>query len=195
MGLFSWMFGNSKSAAQARARTRGLRLYDPDQIAMPRTQTQTQSDSGDFAGKYLDTAIDGEPWIPLISSNVDRIRYHEETRQLQVVFHAHGRSPARAYRYWNVEPEIFEAFKHTHSPGQFVHYVLIAYHYPYEEMSGSFTSSQAPAAPRYDEQPFGVPERIQEVQRRAGRGMWDFGAPTSRPYNGPESGAPMTPLD
>jgi hypothetical protein len=205
MSMFSWLWGGSKRAKEARSERRGLKIYQPPAESPSRnrtrtgTGTQTQSGSGDFAGDYLDTSMGESRWVHLVSSNVDRIRYDEETRQLQVIFHAHPPQPARGYRYWNVEPNIFESFCRTHSPGQFVWYVLRAYGYPYKEMTGPFTESSAPASSRYDEMPFAVSADIEATQKRAGRkpqegGLWNFGAPTAKPYKGSPTGAKQTPL-
>ena len=188
MGAFAWLFGGSKSAAKVRAEKRGLRLYDPDQILTRRetkSEPQTSPAAGGSGGGGGRRTIDDEQWYDLISSNVDRIRYHMPTQELQVVFKKKG----DCYQYENVEPSIFQAFLRTHSPGQFVWYVLRQYGYSYRKIGGGFSTS-APAPGHFDEQPFAVSPEIEGVQRRAGRkptngGLWNFGTPTAKGAGGP----------
>ncbi len=115
-------------------------------------------------------------WIPMNSSNVDRIRWGRDDRLLQVIF-----KDGSLYQYWDVEEPIYRNFLGTHSPGQFVWYVLRQYGYRYAKLSGDLGATE-PAAPRFDEHPFHVSKEIREVQKKAGRkpaegGLWNSGLP------------------
>lgn len=111
--------------------------------------------------------VDEAEWTKLNSSNVDRIRYGTADKVLQVVF-----KNGALYAYYDVEPAVFLQFLRTHSPGQFVWYVLRAYRYRYRKLGEGFVVSP-PRPERFDGMPFAVPQEIQNVQREAGRAEVD----------------------
>lgn len=124
----------------------------------------------------MGTEVGNAEWHKLNSSNVDRVRYGTFDRKLQVVF-----KDGSLYEYDAVEPGIFQQFLTTHSPGQFVWYVLRAYGYRYRKLGSAGSYATAPrAAPRFDEQPFAIPEEAQRINRRAGRGGVDVGVPVAK---------------
>jgi hypothetical protein len=102
-------------------------------------------------------------WYPLICSKVDRIRYNLGSRTLEVIF-----KDGQLYSYCDVEPEIFMALLRATNPGGFVQYILIQYGYAYKQRSSGNVVSP-PAAPRFDDQPYAIPDDIQELQAKAGR--------------------------
>lgn len=108
-------------------------------------------------------SVEEAQWYPLVSSNVDRIRYGEGDSRLQVIFH-----DGSLYQYEGVEPEVFMEFLRTHSPGQFTWNVLRQFQYPYQKLSSGH-ATRTPAAPRFDEMPYAVPDEIQAIQAKAGR--------------------------
>lgn len=125
-----------------------------------------QADS-ERKGRELQTTVDEAEWTKLNSSNVDRIRYGMADRTLQVVF-----KNGSLYAYYNVEPTIFLQFLRTHSPGQFVWYVLRAYGYRYRLLGKGYPTSP-PRPERFDGMPFAVPAEIEALEKKAGRGAVD----------------------
>ncbi|TKK84577.1 KTSC domain-containing protein [Herbidospora galbida] len=88
-----------------------------------RRQLQDASDGSD---------IDLLPYQPTATTNHERPRtkaagYNQRTRQLRVRFRNGSR-----YVYFDVEPEIWEEFKATHSPGEFLDSEVIPF-YAYEQ--------------------------------------------------------------
>jgi hypothetical protein len=67
-----------------------------------------------------------------------------------------------------VEGDIFLAFLRTHSPGQFVWYVLRQYGYRYAKLSAGYGVTK-PALPRFEGEPFAIPDDVQALQAAAGR--------------------------
>lgn len=55
-------------------------------------------------------------WIKVISSDIARVRYIENTSILEVEFHSGG-----VYQYFNVPKTIFEALLQADSCGKFLH--------------------------------------------------------------------------
>ncbi len=191
MSFFTWLYGGSKSAAAARrqhregrqqARTEAQTVFRPNVTNDP--SPNGYRGPGDDVDMRRDLrpdykGIEQENWYSLTSSDVDRIRYSKQEHILQVVF-----KDGSFYAYYDVEPEIFMSFLRAPSPGQFVHYVLIQYGYRYAKI-GSGLSASPPAPPRFDGQPYAVPDNIQEIQAKAGRkpaegGMWNFGEPVAK---------------
>lgn len=133
--------------------------------------------------------VDRAQWYTMNSSNVDRIRYGEDDHLLQVIFKGGKtrRNNGSLYQYWDVEPQIFKAFLQTHSPGQFVWYVLRAYGYRYKKLAGGQATS-SPKADRFGGEPFAVSQEIEAIQRRAGRSEVDM--PEARVASGDKLWSP-----
>lgn len=55
-------------------------------------------------------------WIPVESSNLSRIRYHEDSRTLEIEFHG-----GRQYQYFEVPKGVFEGLKTADSHGSYFH--------------------------------------------------------------------------
>ena len=66
-----------------------------------------------------DDWLELDEWVNVKSSNVARIRYRWDQKQLFVDFKNGGR-----YVYWGVLPQTAKAFYNSPSMGQFVHYRL-----------------------------------------------------------------------
>jgi hypothetical protein len=64
-------------------------------------------------------------WIPVVSSNLSRVRYDADTSTLEVEF-----NNGRAYQYFDVPPQVFDALLSAESHGKFLH-SQIKGHYRY----------------------------------------------------------------
>lgn len=178
MSWIQWIYGSSKKAAQQRSQMK--RTGDVNPVYRRQENAPPEQPKNESEG------IDGEPWYTLISSNVDRIRYHKPASLLQVIF-----KDGSLYEYERVEPSIFMGFLQTHSPGQYVWYVLRQYGYPYRKVGAGYATS-APAANRFEGQPYAVPDWVEAMQKQAGRkaaegGVWNKGTPTSKGVVPPHS--------
>ncbi len=174
--------GQARRGDTARGgKARRIGTMAPAPTADWRGPPNLADDSGDTEPRLVEDA----QWYPLVSSNVDRIRYGDDDKKLQVVFKKKG----SLYEYDDVEPDVFMEFLRAPSPGQFVWYVLRQYGYAYRHLADGHSTS-SPAAPRFDEQPYAVPEHIQKVQAAAGRkpengGLWNSGTPKAGPFAPP----------
>ena len=102
-------------------------------------------------------------WYKMNSSNVDRLRYLPSAQLCQCVF-----KNGRLYQYSGVEPEIFQGWLQTHSPGGYQWYVIRAYGYAYTELATGLPVS-SPRADRFAGEPFAVPQHIEDFQKSRGR--------------------------
>jgi len=70
------------------------------------------------------------------STNVSAIGYDRPTQTLQVEFLPSGKKGYRMYRYFEVPPNVAEAFYNAHSKGTFM-WKFIRGNYSYKEVSAS----------------------------------------------------------
>ena len=53
-------------------------------------------------------------WIPVVSSNLSRIRYDQESNTLEIEFQG-----GRVYQYFDVPVQVFEGLRNADSLGQY----------------------------------------------------------------------------
>jgi hypothetical protein len=90
------------------------------------------------AGAGDEWALSGE-WLHLASSNVDAIRYDWDHRVLDVAFLS-----GAIYQYFEIPPDVAEAFSRTSSPGRWVWRVLRARAYDYVRLTFAPTKQGRP---------------------------------------------------
>ena len=67
-------------------------------------------------------------WIPVVSSNIAKIRYEETSSTLEIEFHG-----GRVYQYFDVPLHIFDGLKNAGSKGQYFHQSIRG-HFRYARM-------------------------------------------------------------
>ncbi len=62
-------------------------------------------------------------WIPVVSSNLSRIRYNEDSNTLEIEFQG-----GRVYQYFDVPVQVFEGLKTADSYGQYFNTYIKGYY-------------------------------------------------------------------
>ena len=61
-------------------------------------------------------------WIPVVSSNLSRIRYDENSNTLEIEFQG-----GRVYQYFDVPVQVFEGLRNAESYGQYFNAYIKGY--------------------------------------------------------------------
>lgn len=67
-------------------------------------------------------------WVPVVSSNIARIRYQETSLTLEIEFHG-----GRVYQYFDVPLHVFDGLKNADSKGKYFHQSIRG-HFRYARM-------------------------------------------------------------